>query len=318
MTSSPSGARLKRADIVISQVGFGCASLLRTPTRRGRQKLLDAAIDAGITHFDTARLYGLGLSERELGLTFRGRRDGLTIATKFGIEPAPRAAALARFQGPARALMNRAPALRGVVKRRDSAFKAPTRRYDAAIAARSLDVSLRELGTDCVDILFLHGPAPDDTILHDELVAFFEQAKLAGKIRAWGVSQDNHPDVDIIDQLGNSALLQVRSDVFDRSARDPDITFGVLGAALERITTTLADDPAMRERWSRTLGVEVAAPGILPRLLLADAIHGVGARSVLYSTTNPQRLASAAEALNSPPSDDVLAAFRACCSEMAS
>ena len=52
-------------------LGFGCASLMRLPEARDRQRLLDLAVDLGIRHFDGARLYGLGQVEGELGALLR-------------------------------------------------------------------------------------------------------------------------------------------------------------------------------------------------------------------------------------------------------
>ncbi len=57
--------------------------------------------------------------------------------------------------------------------------------------------SLTALGVDYVDILFVHGPEPSDTVATDELREFFERARQQGKIRAWGVSQDEGLEVDL-------------------------------------------------------------------------------------------------------------------------
>ena len=57
---------LNRTGVVTSAIGFGCAGLFRIPHRKARKAMLDAAYDAGIRHFDTAPMYGLGLAEAEL------------------------------------------------------------------------------------------------------------------------------------------------------------------------------------------------------------------------------------------------------------
>src|SRR5580704_5777538 len=98
--------------ITSTRIGFGCAGLMREPSARKRQGLLAAAFDQGITHFDVARMYGLGAAEGELGRCARDRRDRVVIATKFGIEPASASGRLAHLQGPARWLLARYPALR--------------------------------------------------------------------------------------------------------------------------------------------------------------------------------------------------------------
>jgi aryl-alcohol dehydrogenase-like predicted oxidoreductase len=81
-----------------SRIGFGTGGLLRIGSPRRRQDVLAAAFASGVTHFDTAPLYGFGESERALGLFLRGRRDKVTLTTKFGLQAAPLAARLAVFQ----------------------------------------------------------------------------------------------------------------------------------------------------------------------------------------------------------------------------
>lgn len=291
---------LPHADLELSRLGFGCASLMRVTSAKARYELLETAFDSGLRHFDVARLYGLGAAEAELGRFVRGRRDQLTIATKFGIEPASGLGALARFQQPARAFLNKVPAARKAIKRRHESLYAP-RRYDAAIARRSLDTSLAELGVDYVDILFIHDCGPRDDVQVAELTDFFEAAKAAGKIRAWGVSQDAHPGFDVIDQLGSRAVLQVRHTIFDTTRRDrPHLSFGVLGGPLERISLALERNPAMRNDWAIALGSE-PTPGFLARLLLADALLTNRDGSVLYSTIRAARIPAAADLLDVPP-----------------
>jgi predicted dehydrogenase/diketogulonate reductase-like aldo/keto reductase len=302
--------RFEASGVELTRIGFGCASLMRTPSARQRQTLLAAAYDAGIRHFDVARLYGLGQAEGELGRFARGRRDKLTIATKFGIEPASGLGPLAKVQAPIRALLNRFPALRGAVKRRDDAFVAP-RRYDRTVAQQHLDRSLRELGVDYVDILFIHDPAPHDDVRAEELVAFLTAAREAGKIRAWGVSQDAHPELDVINRLGPSAILQIRADAFHPVASaEPRLTFGVLGSAYARISSALTADPVLRTRWAEALDIDPARENELARLLVADALAANPDGAILYSTTRAARMGVAAAALIDPPPSAVLDAFR--------
>src|ERR1039457_4268717 len=76
---------LPGTSLLLSRVAFGTGSLHHCILRRDRANLLGTALDAGITHFDTARMYGEGLAERELGRFLKGNRRQVTIATKFGI-----------------------------------------------------------------------------------------------------------------------------------------------------------------------------------------------------------------------------------------
>ena len=86
--------------LAVSRLGFGTAGLGRSLSRGERLRLLETAFDSGITYFDTAPLYGAGAAEEALGAFLRGAPDGVTVATKAGILPAPVAAlVLSRLVG---------------------------------------------------------------------------------------------------------------------------------------------------------------------------------------------------------------------------
>ncbi|MCV7406971.1 aldo/keto reductase [Mycobacterium marseillense] len=292
-------------------MGFGCGALMQSPSRKERMAVLAGAVDSGITHFDTARMYGLGIAEAELGTFLRTLdRDSVTIATKFGIDVGGAARRFARFQAPARALLKSAPALRRIVKRRQ-APPATARVYDAAGAARSLDESLAALGVDYVDILFVHAPRPQDTVAGDELREFFERAHQQGKIRAWGVSQDEGLEVDFVRAFAPRGVSQLRSDLLNPSPRPADIAFGVLDGPYRKLSGALRADPGLAGRWRETLQTDPLAPGELPRLILASSVGATGCRAMLYSSTRPQRVAEAAKAVSSPPDAETVTRFLA-------
>jgi D-threo-aldose 1-dehydrogenase len=303
-------------DVTSTRIGFGCAGLMREPSARKRQSLLAEAFDQGITHFDVARMYGLGAAEGELGRFAQGRRDSMVIATKFGIEPASAPGGLARLQGPARWLLARYPALRGYVKRRSDTFHQP-RHYDAAMARSSLQTSLRELQTDYVDVLLVHDPLPTDHIDLPGICAFLEEARQAGDLRAWGIAGERDPCIQIKRSLPAKAVLQVRQDILSRTQPFPDdldplITFGVLGEALERISRYLQGSSERRSRWSDELGVDCSSSRALAALLLRDALETNRRGVVLYSTIRPERLRGLDAVISAAHSQDdpVLAAFR--------
>ncbi len=95
--------------------------------------------------------------------------------------------------------------------------------YDAAGAARSLERSLTALGVDYVDILFVHAPRPQDTVAAAQLCEFFERARGQGKIRAWGVSQDEGLEVDFARAFAPHGISQLRSDLLDPAPRAADL-----------------------------------------------------------------------------------------------
>src|SRR5882672_9988137 len=68
----------------VSVLGLGCNNFGRRVDLEGTRAVVDAALHEGVTFFDTADAYGRGQSEEFLGQVLEGRRDQVTLATKFG------------------------------------------------------------------------------------------------------------------------------------------------------------------------------------------------------------------------------------------
>ncbi|WP_036373079.1 aldo/keto reductase [Micromonospora sp. ATCC 39149] len=150
--------RLGDSGLVVSVVGVGCNNFGRKLDLDGTRAVVDAALDAGITLFDTADIYGepQGTSEELLGQALKGRRDEVVLATKFGMD----------MHG-----LNGADfGARG------------SRRY----IARAVEASLRRLGTDHIDLYQMHEPDPSTPI--DETLAALDDLVRAGKVRYLGNS----------------------------------------------------------------------------------------------------------------------------------
>jgi aryl-alcohol dehydrogenase-like predicted oxidoreductase len=147
--------RLGESGLLVSVVGIGCNNFGRRVDAAGTRAVVDAAFDAGITFFDTADTYGdpAGTSEELLGAALAGRRDEAVLATKFGGGDHPEWGA------------------RG------------GRRY----IIRSVEASLRRLGTDHIDLYQLHRPDPLTPI--EETLAALDDLVHAGKVRYIGNSQ---------------------------------------------------------------------------------------------------------------------------------
>ena len=192
---SPVYRRLGNSGLVVPSVGIGCNNLGRpgTPTRtqEGTNEVIAAAVDAGISFFDIADLYGAepGLSETMFGtaLTQLGLdRDELTIVTKFGL--------------PVGDLNGNDRNARG------------SRRY----IMRAVEGSLRRLGTDYIDLLLVHQPFGD----YYGTYRAMEKALAAGKVRAIGVS-NFFPDrfVDLAQHVEvPPAVNQMETHVFNQQA----------------------------------------------------------------------------------------------------
>lgn len=135
----------------MSVVGLGCNNFGRRLDEKGSAAVVDAALDAGITLFDTADVYGEGKSEQFIGRALEGRRERAVIATKFG-----------------------------------SPMKGQGKGARAAYIRQAIEASLRRLGTDHIDLYQLH--EPDPTVPIEETLGALDELVRAGKIREIGCS----------------------------------------------------------------------------------------------------------------------------------
>jgi D-threo-aldose 1-dehydrogenase len=281
--------------------------------------LLATAFEEGIRHFDTARMYGLGAAERELRRFVRARRGQIVIATKFGIRPTWFGAQLAVVQRPVRRLFEAFPALRrqarahmaGPHSGRAGALVYASQRYDAHAARSSLETSLRELGTDYVDLFLLHEPQLGD-VPTEEVSAYLEAARQSGHVRAWGVSGDPEPSAHVAASFAVPPhVLQIRDDIFLRSLSKlpPNmpparVLFGVLANSLGRLVLHVTTDSDRRKRWNELVGKDCGDVETCASLLLRHALRENASGVVLFSTIKRERIRAAAAAAMSSGADD--------------
>jgi D-threo-aldose 1-dehydrogenase len=309
--------------VTTSVVGFGCAGLFRIPQRQRRLSVLEAAFDAGIRHFDTAPMYGLGLAEAELGAFVKHYREDVTVATKFGIDPTPLTKAFAPLQGPIRAVLSKCSraneGLKTAGKNANSGLVGQllyrSAGYHRRAAQRSLERSLRTLGTDYVDIFLLHDPHGDILTTLSEVAEFLDEQRKAGTIRCWGVTGPPSELTGVLACLGWSAVVQHRDDIFDSGHAEimdrARITFGAMARALPTIQRFRARSPEDSVRWSQQLGVDLGSDSALAKILLTAALGRNPTGPVLFTTTRPERVAVAASAAtNQQMSGTEMVAFR--------
>ena len=154
---------------------------------RDALRAMNTAHEAGVTHFDTARSYGFGRAESVLGAFVRGKRDKITITTKFGVVPPALTLKLRLGIPVARHISRWIPNSRAVARKRAGVLLSE-KRFDGTYLTQCLELSLRELSTDFVDILLLHDPAPMESERSSEIVRVLEKHVAAGKLRRWGIS----------------------------------------------------------------------------------------------------------------------------------
>jgi aryl-alcohol dehydrogenase-like predicted oxidoreductase len=156
--------RLGTSATEVSVIGLGCNNFGMKLDRDDSTAVVRAALDAGITHFDTAEMYGGGKSEEFLGAALGTRRDDAVIATKF----LPRA--------------KDDPYEPGALERR---------------IREGIETSLRRLGTDRIDLYYQHYPDADAPL--DEVLGTMQSLVDEGKVVALGSS---NVDADLVRAMG--------------------------------------------------------------------------------------------------------------------
>jgi D-threo-aldose 1-dehydrogenase len=306
---------IKGTDIVTTSLGFGCGRLMRAPLSRGRQALLNVAFDCGIRYFDVARMYGLGRVENEVGKFIRGRRDQVVIATKFGIEVRQSAGQVVALQSLARLVLKAVPALRKAAASRAGGLYIP-KNFGAVAARRSLEASLKALGTDYVDLLLLHEPTLAD-VRASEVCEFLENAQQAGQIRAWGVAGYTDDALPVCAALPELAgIIQLPNDAVNRQIRyfnqykdSALITFSPFSDALGLILEHLRSDNAVCRRWSDSLGMDMSMPGNAANLLLGYCLQVNPDGVVLFSSSRRDGVVSGAEVWRRGVTQEIMQMF---------
>ena len=178
-----------------SILGFGCAPIMGSIDAATAKRALHCALDLGVNHFDLARSYGYGEAEKFVGKLIKGNRHDLVLASKFGIVANWKANLIA----PVKPLVRYAI---GLMKKNKPAINNPNTQAGGVsiansfmervplrpdIMKKSLEQSLKALGTDYLDCFFIH--EPEETLLNiDELINMADALKQAGKIRALGLA----------------------------------------------------------------------------------------------------------------------------------
>lgn len=182
------------SDFVRSRLGFGCASVMGKVSKQEGLRAMHLAHEQGIQHFDIARSYGFGSAESVLGEFMRGRRAQVSVTTKFGVV-APHLSWKTRTLMPvARFVAEQVPAVANRLRKRSGQVLAQ-KCFDLQYAQACLEHSLRELGTDHVDIYLLHEPPELPDAQRHDLAGFMRRLVQAGKVRHWGVACQHLEDL---------------------------------------------------------------------------------------------------------------------------
>jgi aryl-alcohol dehydrogenase-like predicted oxidoreductase len=176
--------RIGRSDLEVSALGLGCNNLGGRLDGDASHRMVNAAVDMGVTMFDVADVYPRGktsVSEELLGRALGARRRQVVVATKFGLPM-------------------------------DSSGRRQGAKRDYIL--RAVEGSLKRLGTDWIDLYQLH--APDHTTPIEETLRALDELIKSGKVRYIGCS--NFSAWEMVDaewiarELGTKAFVSVQNE----------------------------------------------------------------------------------------------------------
>lgn len=231
---SPQKRFLGKTGIAVSEIGVGLwaagGGLWGKNDDQAILDMIDAALTAGITFFDTADVYGDGHSEELLGLAMKGRRDQFIVATKIGWAGYNREKGISAYDTPDKLI-------------------------------QGVETNLTRLKTDYIDIIQCHLSIKDPTM--DSFLEGFRQLKKSGKVRAFGLSTSRFDYIKAFNSNDDCATLQIDYSILNRTAESEifpycrvhnigiivrgALAMGILTGKFSKNSTFPGDD--FRSRW---------------------------------------------------------------------
>ncbi len=199
----------------VSAIGLGCMNICHAygapVSEQQAERVLLAALDAGVTHFDTAALYGFGASETLVGRFLSKHRSKFTLASKCGMQGVP----------------NEQGVKVRVIDGRPETIKA------------TCEDALRRLQTEVIDLYYLH--RWDKKVPIEDSVGALADLVREGKIRSIGLSEVSAPTLRKAHAVHPIAALQTEYSLW---SRNPEIA--VLKACRELGVSFVAFSPVAR------------------------------------------------------------------------
>lgn len=198
----------------VSAIGLGCMNLSHAygtpPPVEQAERLLLGALDAGVTLFDTAALYGFGANETLVGRVLKPHRSRITLCSKGGM-------AGVQFDAGMKRVIDGTP----------------------AAIRRNCEDSLRRLGTDVIDLYYLH--RWDKAVPIEESVGEMARLVADGKVRALGLSEVSADTLRRAHAVHAIAAVQSEYSLWSRNAE-----IAVLGACQDIGAAYVAFSPVAR------------------------------------------------------------------------
>jgi len=269
VTALPASRALGTTGLEVSALGFGAGPLGDDRlSESDADALVGAALDHGITLFDSAPSYGS--SEERLGRALGARRREVVLATKGGY------------------------GVPGVPDWTGEALRC------------GIDAALARLRTDVIDVFILHS-CDAATLEREDLFTALAQAKKAGKIRAAGYSGENHA-LWIAIRSGQFDVVECSVNPFDRGVLGwaiPDAVARGIGVLAKRPLANGVwkhkappEAPDVRTYWERSQALQIdPAPLSWPELCVRFAVFAEGVTSALVGTSSAAHLEVAVAAV---------------------
>ncbi len=178
---------LGKSGLSVSRLGFGCMGLAEfygeALSNAEAEKVLDAALDRGVTFFDTADMYGSGRNEEQLSGFLKRRRRDVVVATKFAI--------MRNADGSVSGLSN-----------------------DPAYIRKACEASLKRLKIDQIDLYYMH--RRDASVPIEESVGAMAGLVKEGKVKALGLSEVSAATLEKASRVHPIAALQSEYSIVTR------------------------------------------------------------------------------------------------------
>lgn len=274
-------------DLISQRLGFGCGRLKGGAEKANALRLVHAALDLGIRHFDTAPPYGLGTSESVLGEALKGRPEPVTVFTKAGLARPASPGLMQTARAIVKPLAHRIPGLRQAVLKGMAQRAAPAN-FNPDFIARSFETSLRLLQREQVDGLLLHEAQPHDTL--SPLKPLLDRYVAHGQLVAYG-SSTGEPLIHLV-RFGT--VLQYRCPVpgaDEKPAAPTDVLHGAFRFIAPAISRQMDRDSQLKDELASLLPAGTDPAAATGALALAYALARCHNR-LLFSTNQPQRLAT--------------------------